>query len=341
MKTAWFVTTAILSATVLSGVSASAEEVVNVYTERHYQTDDALYAGFTKETGIKVNLIEGKGAELVERIKSEGENSPADILVTVDAGNLWRADQDGIFKSVSSDELNERVPANLRHPDGNWYGFSTRARMIFFDKAKVKEGEITSYEDLADRKWKGKVCIRESSNIYNQSLLASIVEHKGEAAAEEWAKAVVDNFAREPVKGDTNQLRGIGSGECEIAVANSYYFVRLQTTPEEQDKGIADKIGYVFPNQNDRGTHVNISGAGVVKTAPHSEAAVKFLEYLTSADAQNYFADGNNEFPVVEGVAANAAVTALGDFKKDTVNVSVYGTNQVTAQKIFDRVGWK
>ncbi|MCZ4280542.1 Fe(3+) ABC transporter substrate-binding protein [Kiloniella laminariae] len=341
MKTAWFVTTAILSATVLSGVSASAEEVVNVYTERHYQTDDALYANFTKETGIKVNLIEGKGAELVERIKSEGENSPADILVTVDAGNLWRADQDGIFKSVSSDELNARVPANLRHPDGNWYGFSTRARMIFFDKAKVKEGEVTSYEDLADPKWKGKVCIRESSNIYNQSLLASIVEHKGEAAAEEWAKAVVDNFAREPVKGDTNQLRGIGSGECEIAVANSYYFVRLQTTPEEQDKGIADKIGYVFPNQNDRGTHVNISGAGVVKTAPHSEAAVKFLEYLTSAEAQNYFADGNNEFPVVEGVAANAAVTALGEFKKDTVNVSVYGTNQVTAQKIFDRVGWK
>ncbi len=341
MKAAWLATTAMLTAAALGSTATYAEDVVNVYTSRHYQTDDALYDNFTKETGIKINLIEGKGAALIERIKSEGANSPADVLITVDAGNLWRAEQKDIFQSVSSDKLDANIPENLRHPDQKWYGLSTRARMIFFDKAKIKDGEITSYEDLADPKWKGKVCIRKSSNIYNQSLLASIVEAKGEEAAEKWASDVVANFARQPVKGDTNQLRGIGSGECEIAVANSYYFVRLLTTPKDQDKGLADKLGYVFPNQSDRGTHVNISGAGVVKSAPNKEAAVKFLEYLTSEQAQSYFADGNNEFPVVSGVAPNSAVKGLGDFKVDTVNVSVYGKNQITAQKIFDRVGWK
>ncbi|WP_120496182.1 Fe(3+) ABC transporter substrate-binding protein [Kiloniella sp. EL199] len=341
MKAAWLATTAMLTAASIGSTATYAEDVVNVYTSRHYQTDDALYDNFTKETGIKVNLIEGKGAALIERIKSEGANSPADVLITVDAGNLWRAEQKDIFQSVSSNKLDANIPENLRHPGQKWYGLSTRARMIFFDKAKIKDGEITSYEDLADPKWKGKVCIRKSSNIYNQSLLASIVEAKGAEVAEKWASDVVTNFARQPVKGDTNQLRGIGSGECEIAVANSYYFVRLLTKPKDKDKGLADKLGYVFPNQSDRGTHVNISGAGVVKSAPNKEAAVKFLEYLTDQQAQSYFADGNNEFPVVSGVAPNSAVKGLGDFKVDTVNVSVYGKNQVTAQKIFDRVGWK
>ena len=340
MKAAWLATTAMLTAAAFGATVAHAEEVVNVYSSRHYQTDDSLYDNFTKETGIKVNLIEGKGAALIERIKSEGANSPADVLITVDAGNLWRAEQKEIFQAVSSSELDARIPENLRHPSRKWYGLSTRARMIFFDNSKIKAGEISSYEDLADPKWKGKVCIRKSSNIYNQSLLASMVAEKGEEVAEKWAAGVVANFARQPVKGDTNQLRGIGSGECEIAVANSYYFVRLQTKPNDQDKGLADKLGYVFPNQADRGTHVNISGAGVVKSSPNKESAVKFLEYLTSNKAQGYFADGNNEFPVVEGVAPNSAVKALGEFKVDTVNVSVYGENQITAQKIFDRVGW-
>lgn len=340
MKAAWLATTAMLTAAAFSSTVVHAEEVVNVYSSRHYQTDDALYGNFTKETGIKVNLIEGKGAALIERIKSEGANSPADVLITVDAGNLWRAEQKEIFQSVSSSELDARIPVNLRHPNRKWYGLSTRARMIFFDNSKIKAGEISSYEDLADPKWKGKVCIRKSSNIYNQSLLASMVEEKGEAAAEKWAAGVVANFARQPVKGDTNQLRGIGSGECEIAVANSYYFVRLQTKPKDQDKDLAGKLGYVFPNQANRGTHVNISGAGVVKSSPNKESAVKFLEYLTSNQAQSYFADGNNEFPVVDGVAPNSAVKALGEFKVDKINVSVYGKNQVTAQKIFDRVGW-
>lgn len=320
---------------------AWAEEVVNVYSARHYESDDAIYDAFTKETGIKVNLIEGKGPALVERIKSEGKLSPADVLVTVDAGNLWRAEQAGVFQAVSAPELENRIPANLRHPEGKWFGLSTRARMIFFDKAKVKPGAIKSYEDLADPKWAGQVCIRRSSNIYNQSLLASLVAHKGEAGAEAWAKGVVSNFARPPVKGDTNQLRGIGAGECVIAVANSYYFARLQSAPKDSDKGLADKLGFVFPNQAGRGTHVNISGAGVVAHAPNRDNALRLISYLVSDAAQEAFADGNNEFPVVAGVASNSVVRSWGDFKIDPINVNLYGENQPAAQKIFDRVGWK
>jgi len=319
---------------------AGAQEV-NLYSSRHYATDEVLYENFTKTTGIKINRIEGKGDALIERIRSEGANSPADVFLTVDVARLWRADQADLFQSVSSAVLEKGVPENLRHPDGHWFGFSTRARLIFYDKAKIKPGEITSYEDLADPKWKGKVCIRKSSNAYNQSLLGSIIAAHGEAEAEEWARGVVANFARDPVSGDTNQLRGIGSGECEIAVANSYYFIRLVVDPEDKDKGLADKLGVVFPNQDDRGTHVNVSGAGVLKNAPNREAAVKLLEYLASDEAQKYFAHGNNEYPVISGVAPNAALAALGDFKADPVNVAVFGTNQPIAQKIFDRAGWK
>ncbi|TQV71908.1 Fe(3+) ABC transporter substrate-binding protein [Denitrobaculum tricleocarpae] len=324
----------------VTAAAAGAEEL-NLYSSRHYSTDEALYDNFTKATGIKINRIEGKGDALIERIKSEGANSPADVLLTVDVTRLWRADQAGLFQPTSSASLEKRVPENLRHPDGHWFGFSTRARLIYYDKAKIEAGEIKSYEDLADPKWKGKVCIRKSSNVYNQSMLASIIAAHGEAAAEDWAKGVVANFARDPVSGDTNQLRGIGSGECEIAVANSYYFVRLLTNPKDSDKGLTDKLGYVFPNQDDRGTHVNVSGAGVLANAPNRDAAVKFLEYLASDEAQGYFANGNNEYPVVAGVAPASAVAGLGDFKADPVNVAVFGDNQPVAQKIFDRAGWK
>ncbi len=324
----------------VTAAAAGAAEL-NLYSSRHYSTDEALYDNFTKATGIKINRIEGKGDALIERIKSEGANSPADVFLTVDATRLWRADAAGLFQPTSSSELQKRVPENLRHPDGHWFGFSTRARLIYYDKAKIKPGEINSYEDLADPKWKGKVCIRKSSNVYNLSLLSSIIAAKGEAEAEKWAKGVVANFAREPVSGDTNQLRGIGSGECEIAVGNSYYFVRLLTKPKDKDKGLADKIGWVFPNQGDRGTHVNVSGGGVLKHAPNREAAVKFLEYLASDEAQKYFSDGNNEYPVVAGIAPASAVVGLGDFKADLIDVAVFGPSQPMAQKIFDRAGWK
>ncbi|HMA13709.1 MAG: Fe(3+) ABC transporter substrate-binding protein [Bacteroidota bacterium] len=331
--------TAIAAAVLAAGLPAQAQEVLNLYSARHYQTDDALYAGFTEKTGIEINRIEGESSALIERIKSEGANSPADVFLTVDAGNIWRAEEAGLFQPVESETLEKAIPENLRHPEGLWFGFSTRARLIYFDKTKIQPGEITAYEDLADPKWKGKVCIRSSSNVYNQSLLSSLIDAHGEAGAKEWAQAVVDNMARKPVGGDTDQIKGIGAGECEVAVANSYYFVRLMGDPEQ--RALVDKIGWVFPNQDGRGTHVNVSGAGVLKNAPHKDAAVKFLEYLASPEAQRYFAEGNNEYPVVEGVETTAGVKSLGtDFKVDPVNISVYGSNQPKAQMIFDSVGW-
>ncbi len=254
---------------------------------------------------------------------------------------LWRADQAGLFEAVQSAVLDEKIPANLRHPEGHWFGFSTRARLIFYNKANVKEGEITAYEDLADPKWQGRVCIRSSSNIYNQSLVSSIIAAQGAEGAEAWAKAVVGNFARDPQGGDTDQIRAVAAGECDVAVANSYYYVRLMTKPKAKDKGVADKVGVVFPNQGDRGTHVNVSGGGVLKNAPHKEAAVKFLEYLVSDEAQRYFADGNNEYPAVDGVPANGPLQKLGSFEVDPINVAAYGDRQPEAQKLMDRAGWK
>ena len=328
-----------LIAALWAGPAMAAE--VNLYTSRHYQTDEALYENFTKATGIKVNRIEGKAGALLERLKSEGANSPADVFITVDAGNLWRADQAGLFQPVDSDTLKRRVPANLRHPDGHWFGFSTRARVIYTSMDRVKDGEISNYEDLADPKWKGRICIRSSSNIYNLSLVSSLIDVNGEDGTESWAKSVVGNFARDPQGGDTDQIRAVAAGECDVAVGNHYYYVRLATKPKDADKGVADKVRVVFPNQGGRGTHVNISGAGVLSNAPNRDAAVAFLEYLASTEAQSYFADGNNEFPVVTEVDANGGVMALGKFETDPINVAVYGRNQPMAQKLLDRAGWK
>ena len=317
--------------------SAWAAEELNLYSARHYQTDERLYEGFTEKTGIKINRLEGNGDVLTQRIKAEGKNSPADVLLTVDAGRLWRAEEAGLFQPIHSKVLEERIPANLRHPDGEWFGFSTRARVIVYNKDKVDPTQIKTYEDLADPKWKGKVCIRSSSNVYNLSLMASLIEHDGEKKAEEWAKGVVANFARPPQGGDTDQIRAVAAGECTIGVANHYYYLRLV----KGDKDIAEKVGIIFPNQKGRGTHVNISGAGVLKYAPHKQAAVKFLEYLASDEAQHYFASGNNEYPAVAGALDNPLLASLGEFKIDPINVSVYGENQPLAQKVFDRAGWK
>ena len=324
-----------------ASLPAQAEEVLNLYTSRHYQTDEALYESFTQATGIRINRIEGKGDALIERIKNEGANSPADILITVDAGRLWRAEQAGLFGEVSSEVLEARVPAHLRHPRGRWFGISMRARMIFFNKDLVPEGAISNYEDLADPKWRGLVCIRSSGNIYNLSLLGSLIAAHGEAEAEAWARGVVANFARSPQGGDTDQIRATAAGECGIAVANSYYFARLMTSAKAADREVARGLGAVFPNQNGRGTHINISGAGVLEHAPHKAAAVRFLEYMTSEAAQRIFADSNNEYPVVEALAPNAALRELGTFERDRLNVARLGANQPTAQRIFDRAGWK
>ncbi|MEM9207904.1 MAG: Fe(3+) ABC transporter substrate-binding protein [Pseudomonadota bacterium] len=314
---------------------------VNLYSSRHYDTDLAMYDGFTAETGIKVNLIEAGADELIERIQSEGEFSPADVLVTVDAGRLWRAEQAGVLQPVESAVLDARIPANLRHPDGLWFGLSKRARVIIYNREAGLPESLANYEDLADPAHRGKVCIRSSSNIYNISLLASIVARAGADAAEAWAKGVVENFARPPQSNDTGQIRAVASGECGIGVVNTYYLARLAASEDPAERAVASAVGVVFPNQDTSGAHVNISGAGVVKTSPNREHAVRFLEYLTSADAQAYFANGNNEYPAVDGIGASSAVVALGEFSEDDLNASLLGEHQAEAIMVFDRAGWQ
>jgi iron(III) transport system substrate-binding protein len=330
-----------LAAALCLGDAAAQEKVLNLYTSRHYQTDDALYTNFTRKTGIKINRIEAGEDPLIERMKQEGARSPADVLITVDAGRLWRAEQADLLQPIKSKVLEERVPAALRHPDGLWYGFSLRARPIYYAKGKVDPAKLASYENLADPSLKGKICIRSSSNVYNLSLMSSMIAAVGPEKAEQWAKGVVGNMARAPKGGDTDQLTALAAGECDVAVANTYYFVRLMKSDKPAERAMAEKIGVVFPNQGDRGAHVNISGAGVAKHAPHRDAAIQFLEYLASDEAQAYFANGNNEYPISGPVRDNRALASLGEFKKDSVNVSLLGRNQAVAQQVYDRAGWK
>jgi iron(III) transport system substrate-binding protein len=326
-----------LVAAVLGG-AVSAQEL-NLYSSRHYDTDLALYEDFTKETGIKVNLIEGNADELIERIRSEGAASPADLLITVDAGRLWRAVEAGILAPVESAVLEERIPAKYQHPDNLWFGLTTRVRVIYYDKARgVPEG-LDTYEDLADPAWKGEICIRSSANIYNVSLMAELIEYLGEDAALAWARGVAANLARPPQGGDTDQIKAVAAGECWIGVGNTYYWGRLAASSNPEDRAIAEKVGLIFPNQADRGAHANISGAGVVATAPNREAAVKFLEYLTSDSAQRIFADGNNEYPVVPGVKPTGPISAYLDFKVSDINANVYGANAARAVQIWEKAG--
>ncbi|TVM04867.1 MAG: Fe(3+) ABC transporter substrate-binding protein, partial [Halomonas sp.] len=315
--------------------SQALADEVNIYSARHYDSDEALYQAFTDETGIEVNVIEGGSSQLIERIKSEGVASPADVMLTVDAGNLWRAEQEGIFQSVDSDVLNDRLPDNMRHPDGMWFGFSERARVIYYSRDNFDPSQISTYEELADPQFEGQVCIRSSNNIYNQSLMASLIEHHGEDGAQEWAEGVVNNMARDPEGGDTDQIRGVASGECDLAVGNHYYYVRLLHSDDEADREVARSVGLIFPNQDGRGTHVNIGGAGVAENAPNRENAVRLLEFLSSDMAQEAFAEGNHEFPVVEGVKKNPVLDSWGDFNTDDLNVNVLGENNPEAIRIF------
>ncbi len=318
------------------------EQVLNLYTARHYSTDEALYSNFTRQTGIKVNRIEGGEDALFERIKAEGANSPADVFLTVDAGRIWRAEQAGIFAPVKSSVLESRIPAAYRDPRGEWFGFSARARLIAYNKALVKPGEIRSYEELADPKWKGKVCVRSSNHPYQLSLMAGMVSHLGEARAEQWVKGLKDNLARAPQGGDTDQLKAVAAGECAVALSNQYYLVRLLRSEKAEERQMAAKLGVLWPNQDNRGVSMNISGGGMLKNAPHKEAAVKFLEYLASDEAQSYFANGNNEWPVVATLKLNnPTLESLGKFKADTLSVAELGKNQPVAQKIADRAGYK
>jgi iron(III) transport system substrate-binding protein len=323
------------------GAQGAVAEEVNVYSSRHYDTDVAMYERFTAETGIEVNLIEGDADQLIERIKAEGPNSPADVLISVDAGRLWRAEEADILQAATSEVLEERIPTSLRHPENKWFGLSKRLRGVVYAKDRVDPTEIATYEDLADPKWQGRICIRSSTNVYNQSLVASMIEAGGVAATEAWAQGLVDNLARPPQGGDTDQIKAVAAGECDVAVVNHYYLVRLIESEAEDDRAVADQVGILFPNQDGRGAHANVSGAGVVATAPNRDNAVRFLEYLTTPEAQAYFAQGNYEFPVVEGVKLDPVLEQWGAIKTDDVNAAKYGENNAEAVKLMDRAGWQ
>lgn len=318
------------------------EQVVNLYSARHYETDEALYANFTKATGIRINRIEAGDEPLLERIRNEGANSPADVLLIVDAARLAAAEQAGLFAPAKSKLLDARIPAEYRHPGGMWFGFSSRARVIVYDKKTVSAQDVQSYEDLASAKNRGRVCTRPGSHPYMLSLVSAMIEHLGEQQAEAWARGVVANFARPPRGGDTDQVRAVASGECGVALTNSYYLVRLMRSSKPEDQAVARAVGLVWPNQQGVGTHMNISGGGLVRNAPHRGNAIRFLEYLASDEAQAYFANGNNEWPVVRSAAvANPVLASLGNFKRDPLNVGLLAKNLAAAQRIVDRVGWK
>lgn len=311
---------------------------VNVYSARHYDTDLALYETFTEQTGITVNLIEGGSDALIERIVNEGEFTPADLLITVDAGRLWRAQQRGVFQPIESEVLEERVPANLRESDGHWFGLSKRARVIVFRKDAALPIQIDRYEDLSNAELAGLICMRSSSNIYNLSLMASLLEAHGPDKAETWANGVVSNFARDPQGNDTSNITAVVNGECALTIANTYYLGRFLASDDAKDHDVAKSLRVVFPNQTDRGTHVNISGAGVTKHAPNRENAIQFLEYLTGDYAQRLFAEGNNEYPVVGN--ATGAITELGTFKEDQIQAQLLGEYQSAAVRVYDLAGW-
>ena len=336
-----FPTRLLASSLILVAAATTADDgnVVNVYSARHYDTDLALYERFEEQAGIRVNLIEGASDGLIERIVNEAEFSPADLLITVDAGRLWRAEQAGVFQPVESTVLKARIPAHLRDPEGHWFGLSKRARVIVYNKARGLPEGVSRYEDLADPRLGGTICMRSSGNIYNLSLLGSLIEHNGEGSADEWANGVVANFRREPQGNDTAQLRAVATGECGVSIANTYYIGRLLGSDDPQERAVVEGLGILFPNQEGRGTHVNISGAGVTRYAPHRDNAVMFLEYLTGDDAQTLFAEGNNEYPVVG--PASGPIASLGEFEEDAVNAAVLGANQALAVKTYDRAGWR
>mgnify|MGYP005850522153 CR=1 FL=1 len=321
-------------------VATPALAEVNIYSSRHYDSDDVLFERFEEETGITVNRIEGKSDELIARMQAEGANSPADIFLTVDAGRMWRADQAGLLAPVDSEVLDARIPDFLSHPNGHWFGMSQRARIIFYSKERVKNPPQT-YEALADDAYDGQICIRSSTNVYNQSLLASIIEVHGEKAAQDWAAGVRENMARDPQGGDTDQLRGILSGECDIAVTNTYYYLRGVMSDVDGLTGRTDELAWVWPNQNGRGAHTNVAAMALTANAPHPDDAVAFMEFMTSDFAQNHFASQNNEYPAVPGVPLNEAVAQLGFFIPDnTTGAASYGENAPKAQEIFNAVDW-
>ena len=340
---------AILALTLAATGAWAQDKVVNLYSARHYPTDEALYGDFTKATGIKINRVDSDDAGILARLKAEGTASPADVILLVDASRLWRAEVDGLFQPIKSKLLDDTIPAHLRakpNDDGAtaWYGFSTRARVIVYDKAKFAKADVDAYEKLADPKLKGQLCIRSGSHPYNLSLFGAMNEHIGPQKTEVWLKGMVENMARSPKGGDSDQIKGVASGECGVAVTNTYYLARMLRSTNAEERAAAERVGVVFPNQSSWGTHVNVAGGAVARHAKNPENAVKFLEYLASPAAQNHFANGNNEWPTAKGVSIdNPALKAMtgGSFKSELIPISAVGMNQIRVQQMLDRVGFK
>jgi iron(III) transport system substrate-binding protein len=330
----------LLAAIALIGCAETGEQV-NVYSERQEQLIKPVLDDFTEQTGIEVNLVTGEDDELIQRLVSEGRNSPADVLITADAGRLYRAKQSGVLQSVQSEVLEEVIPAHLRDPEGFWYGLSRRARPIMYAKARVDPAELSTYEALADNKWKGRVCVRSSSSIYNQSLVASMIASRGVKRAERWAKGLVDNFARPPTGGDSDQIMAVAAGECDVTIANTYYFGNMFSDADKNEREAAQQVAVFWPNQNGRGTHINVSGGGVTKTAKNKDNAIKLLEFLVSDEAQRWYAQANQEYPIKAGIPASKLLRSWGDFKADGLNLSKLGELNAEALKLMDRAGWQ
>ena len=332
----------LLSGLLCSTAVLAQGQVLNLYSSRHYQSDEVLYANFTKATGIKINRIDGKEDELIQRIRREGAASPADVFITVDAANLQAADEAGFFAPMQSRLIASRIPAQFRGTEDRWFGFSYRARAIFYNKDRVKAADVQTYADLAAPRFKSQLCVRSGGHVYNRSLVASIIYHQGDDKAADWAQGLVANLARAPKGGDTDQIRAVAAGECDVALSNHYYYARLMASDKPADQEVVRRVGIVFPNQAGKGTHVNIAGGGMLKTAPNKAAAQAFLEYLTSDEAQAYFANGNNEWPVVPTVKlANPYLDKLGKFKVDTLRAGALAQYTPKAQRLIDQVGWK
>jgi iron(III) transport system substrate-binding protein len=336
-----------LALAVLAGCSANNDsaadgaQVVNLYTARHYESDQAIYDRFTRETGIKINLMEGKPDELVARMTSEGANSPADLFIAADAGALWRAQQAGVLQPVESAVLTERIPANLREPDGNYYGFTRRARVVAYDKTKVQPEEVDDYAKLAGPRFKGKICVRSSDSVYNLSLVGALIEAWGAKRANEWVRGIVANMARPPEGGDRDQIRAVGAGVCEVALTNSYYYIRMASGDDDADKAITQKVALGFPSLGAGGTHINISGGGVAKNAPNRGNAIKLLEFFASAETQRHIAAKNNEFPASNDVDFPPPVDAYNGFKPHPMGVTAFAARQPEAQSMMSAENWR
>jgi iron(III) transport system substrate-binding protein len=331
----------ILIASLAFFYSCSESEEVNIYSSRHYDTDLELYDQFTEETGIEINLIEGSSDELIERMRNEGINSPADVVITVDAGRLWRAKEADVLQPIESDYLEEVIPEQLRDVDDMWVGLSKRVRGIIYNRENVDPADLEGYMDLADEKWNGRLCVRSSNNIYNQSLVASLIESNGEERVEEWANGLVSNFARDPQGGDTDQIKAVAAGICDVAIANHYYLARLMQSSDEQDLEVAEKVDIYFPPAEFGGAHVNISGAGIAANSPNKENAIRFIEYLATEEAQQLYSIGNNEFPILQDMEVPGVLGEFGSFDSDAVNVTSYGENNPLAIRLMDRAGWR